>query len=42
MELRIDQNDEIIFHNPTADDIAPIMDTIIHSDKMIREMNGEV
>ena len=42
MELRIYQNDEIIFHNPTADDIAPIMDTIIHSDKMIREMNGEV
>ena len=42
MELRIYLNDEIIFHNPTADDIAPIMDTIIHSDKMIREMNGEV
>lgn len=42
MELRIYQNDEIIFHNPTADDIAPIMDTIIHSDKIIREMNGEV
>ena len=42
MELRIYQNDEIIFHNPTADDIAPIMDTIVHSDKMIREMNGEV
>ena len=42
MELRIYQNDEIIFHNPTAEDIAPIMDTIIHSDEMIREMNGEV
>lgn len=42
MELRIYQNDEILFDNPTADDIAPIMDIIIHSDKMIREMNGEV
>ena len=42
MELRIYQNEEIIFHNPTAEEIAPIMDTIIHSDKMIREMNGEV
>lgn len=42
MELRIYQNDEILYHNPTAEDIAPIMDTIIHSDKMIREMNEEV
>ena len=42
MELRIYQNDEVIIHNPEADEIAPIMDTIIHSDKMIREMNGEV
>lgn len=42
MELRIYQNDEIVYHNPTADDIAPIMDTIIHSDKLLREMNGEV
>lgn len=42
MELRIYQNDEVIIHNPEADEIGPIMDTIIHSDKMIREMNGEV
>lgn len=42
MELRIYQNDEIIFHNPTADEIAPIMDIIIHSDKKLRELNGEV
>lgn len=42
MELRIYQNDEIIYHNPTADEIAPIMDKIIHSDKMLREMNEEV
>lgn len=42
MELRIYQNDEVIFHNPEADEIAPIMDRIIHSDKMLREINGEV
>ena len=41
MELRIYQNDEVIVHNPEADEIAPIMDIIIHSDKLIREMNGE-
>lgn len=42
MELRIYQSDEVICHNPTADEIAPIIDKIIHSDKMLREMNGEV
>ena len=42
IELRIYQNDEVIFHNPGADEIVPIMDTIIHSDKRIREMSGEV
>ena len=41
IELRIYQNDEVIVHNPEADEIAPIMDIIIHSDKLIREMNGE-
>lgn len=42
IELRIYQNDEIIYHNPTADEIGPIMDTIIHRDKLIREFNEEV
>lgn len=42
MELCIYQNDEIIVDKPTAEDIAPIMDIIIHSDKLVREMNGEV
>ena len=42
MELRIYQNDEVVYHNPTAEDIAPIMDTIIHHDKVIREMSEEV
>lgn len=42
MELRIYQNDEIICHNPEADEIAPIMDTIIHHDKMLVELNEGV
>lgn len=29
-ELRIYQNDEILYHNPTAEDIVPIMDHIVH------------
>lgn len=42
MKLRIYQNDEIICHNPEADEIAPIMDTIIHHDKMLVELNEGV
>ena len=42
MELRIYQNDEIVYHKPGADEIAPIMDKIIHSDRMLREMNEGV
>ena len=40
MELRIYQNDEIIVHNPTAEDILPIMDKIIHLNKIL-ESNEE-
>lgn len=42
IELRIYQNDEIICHNPAADEIAPIMDTIIHHDKMLVAFNEGV
>ena len=35
MELRIYQNDEVLCHNATADDIEPIMDTIIHLNKVL-------
>lgn len=42
MELRIYQNDEVVFCNPTVEEIAHIMDIIIHSDKALREYNGEV
>lgn len=42
MELRIYQNDEILYHNPTVEDIVPIMDRIMMSDKIINKikMNG--
>ncbi len=38
MELRIYQNDNIQIFNPTAEVIAPIMDKIITSDKIIRQI----
>ena len=41
MELRIYQNDEIIFHKPEADEILPIMDKIVHFDKILRKMDEE-
>lgn len=41
IELRIYQNDEIIYHNPTAEDIVPIMDKIIHLDKLLERMESE-
>lgn len=42
MELRIYQNDEILYHNPTAEDILPIMDRIVQLDKMFAKMEEEV
>lgn len=41
-ELRIYQNDEVIFHNPTAEEILPVMDEIIHHSKSLERMNEEV
>ena len=38
MELRIYQNDEIIVHEPTVEDIVPIMDKIVHLDKMLENI----
>ena len=38
-ELRIYQNDEILYHNPTAEDILPIMDKIIHLNKFLEQMD---
>lgn len=42
MELRIYQNDDVIIHNPTVEDIAPIMDKIIHLDKILERIDEEV
>ena len=41
MELRIYQNDEVIVHNPTAEDIAPIMDKIVSLNKLLERIDEE-
>ena len=41
MELRIYQNDEILYHNPTAEDIVPIMDKIVHLNKFLEKIDDE-
>lgn len=41
MELRIYQNNEILYHQPTAEDIAPIMDKIVTFDKIIDRVKGQ-
>ena len=38
IELRIYQNNEILIHNPEADEIGPIMDKIIRFHKLIKEI----
>lgn len=42
MEGRIYQNDEIVIANPTAEDIVPIMDHIVHLDKLMQNLEEEV
>lgn len=42
IELRIYQNDDIKVLNPTAEDIVPIMDHIVHLDKLFLKINEEV
>ena len=41
MELRKHKNDEVLVHNPTAEDILPIMDKIIHLDKLLEQIEEE-
>ena len=41
MELRIYQNEEVLYHKPTAEDILPIMDDIIRNSKALERMNEE-
>lgn len=38
MELRIYQNNDILFCQPTADEILPIMDKAVHFNKLINKM----
>lgn len=41
MELRIYQSNEIIYHNPEADEIVPIIDKIITFDKIINSIKEQ-
>lgn len=41
IELRIYQNDEILYSNPTVADIVPIMDKIITFDKIISRIKEQ-
>ena len=41
MELRVYKNDEVLVHKPTAEDIAPIMDKIIHLNKILDKLDEE-
>lgn len=41
MELRLYQNDEVLIHKPTAEDILPIMDKIVQFDKIINNIRIE-
>lgn len=41
MELRIYQNDDILVHNPTADEILHVMDRIVHLNKIIEKLDYE-
>lgn len=42
IECRIYQNDDILVANPTAEDIVPIMDKIIHLNKILIDIEGRV
>ena len=41
MELRIYQNDQVLYHNPTPDEIVPIMDKIVHLNKILEKVDYE-
>lgn len=41
MELRIYQNDDVLVHNPTAEDITPIMERIVYVDKLLEKLDNE-
>lgn len=41
MELRVYKNDEVLVHNPTVEDIAPIMDKIVHLNKLLENIESQ-
>lgn len=41
-ELRIYQNDEIVYSNPTYEDIMPIIEKIIHLNALLEKVEKEV
>lgn len=41
MELRIYQNDEVVVDNPTAENIVPIMDRIVHFDTLLEKIDDQ-
>lgn len=41
IELRVYKNDEVLIHKPEADDILPIMDQIVHFDKILEDFDTE-
>lgn len=41
INLKIYQNDEILYHDPQADEIAPIMEKIVTFDKIIKNIQKE-
>lgn len=41
MELRIYQGDEVLYHNPKPEEIAPIMDKIVRYSKIIEEIDKQ-
>lgn len=41
MELRLYQSDDILVYNPTAEDIVPIMETIVSFDKLLCKIQTE-
>lgn len=42
MELRVYKNNEVLVHNPTAEDILPIMDKIVHLNKLLIQIDEGV
>ena len=41
IELRLYQSDEVIVHNPQADEILPIMDKIVHANKILEKIDNK-